>query len=122
MTVDGNPKAQVVSGTGTVSNVTVNGPVVTVDLTGVTNAQRITVRLFTVNDGTNAGNVDVQMGVLLGDTTANGATNASDVTQVKAQSGTFAGQSNFRTDVNVNGVVNSSDVTATKSASGTALP
>ena len=122
VTVDGNPQAQVVSGTGTVSNVTVNGAVVTVDLTGVSNAQTITLRLFTVNDGTNSGNVDIRMGVLLGDTTANGSTNSSDVSEVKAQSGTATTQSNFRTDVTVNGVVNSSDVSTTKLVSGTALP
>jgi hypothetical protein len=40
VTVNGNPKAQVTSGTGTVSNVTVNGAVVTVDLTGVTSRSR----------------------------------------------------------------------------------
>ena len=107
VTVDGNPQAQVVSGTGTVSNVTVNGAVVTVDLTGVTNAQKITLRLFSVNNGTNAGNVDIPMGVLLGDTTGNGMTNSSDVSETKAQSGTAATQSNFRDDVSLNGLVNS---------------
>ena len=122
VTVDGNPQAQVVSGTGTVSSVTVNGAVVTVDLTGVTNAQRITVRLFSVNNGTNAGNVDIPMGVLLGDTTANGSTNSSDVSETKAQSGTAASQSNFRDDVSLNGVVNSTDVSTVKLQSGTALP
>ena len=61
----------------------------------------------------------VQMSELLGDTTGNGIVNSSDVTDVKAASGTTAAS---RRDVNVNGVINSSDVTLVKSKSGTALP
>jgi hypothetical protein len=61
--------------------------VVTVNLTGVTNAQRITVTLGNVNDGTNVGDVAVPMGVLAGDTNGNGTVNAGDIGQTKAQSG-----------------------------------
>jgi hypothetical protein len=121
VSVNGNPRALVTSGTGTVSSVNVNGAVVTVDLTGVTNAQQITITLFTVSDGTNSGNVSVKMGVLLGDTTSNASTNSSDVSETKAQSGTAASQSNFRTDVNENGVINSTDVSTVKAQSGTAF-
>ena len=107
VTVNGNPKAQVTSGTGTVSNVTVNGAVVTVDLTGVTNAQQP--RHFT-KDGTNSGNVSVKMGVLLGDTSANASTNSTDVSQTKVQSGNATTQTNFRTDIDENGMVTSTHV------------
>ena len=41
-----------------------------VNLEGVTNAQTITVKLTGVNDGSNLGDVSVQMGVLLGDVNA----------------------------------------------------
>ena len=68
------------------------------------------------------GNVSGTMGLLIGDTTANGSANASDVSQTKAQSGTVANVGNFRTDVTNNGVINSSDVTLVKSKSSTALP
>src|SRR5205807_3793057 len=44
--------AAVTSGTGSVSSFSGNGSQVTVNLTGVTNVQRITVTLFNVNDGT----------------------------------------------------------------------
>jgi hypothetical protein len=62
------------------------------------------------------------MGLLVGDTTASGVVNSSDVTQTKAQSGTAVSGTNFRQDVTANGSINSSDVTAVKAASGTALP
>ena len=45
---------------------------VTVNLTGVSNAQTITLTLSGVNDGATTGDVGVRMGVLLGDTTVNG--------------------------------------------------
>ena len=70
--------ASVTAGTGSVSGSSGSGTTtVTVNLTGVTNAQRITVTLLGVSDGTNTGDFSVQMGVLLGDTSGNGTVNAS---------------------------------------------
>jgi len=66
--------------------------------------------------------VSARMDVLLGDTTANGSVNASDVSQTKVQSGAIVTGSNFRTDITANGAINASDVTLVKSRSGTALP
>jgi hypothetical protein len=95
----------------------------TVNLNGLPNAQNITVTLAgAVVACGNTGNASVTMGLLVGDTTANGAVNASDISQTKAQSGTAANSKNFRTDVTVNGTINSSDVSLVKSKSGTALP
>jgi hypothetical protein len=122
VTVNGNPQASVTSGTGTVSNVTVTGSTVTVDLTGVANAQTITITLFSVTDGINTGDVSIPMAILGGDTTNNRAVNASDVGQTKADSGNTTDISNFREDVNVNGVINASDISFVKSKSGTSLP
>jgi hypothetical protein len=132
VTVSGNGsvKAQVTSGSGQVGSggtangnaVTVSGSAVTVPLTNVANAQKLSITIYGVSDGTNSGNIVVPMSVLLGDTNNNGATNSSDVSQTKANSGQAANNSNFRTDVTVNDVINSSDVSTVKSASGTALP
>ena len=95
----------------------------TVDLTGVPNAQYLTVTLNNVLDSqTNTGNVSATMGVLIGDTSANGSVNSSDISQTKAQSGTAATATNFRQDVTANGSINSSDISLVKSKSGTALP
>jgi sugar lactone lactonase YvrE len=115
--------AAVTSGTGTISSTTGSGTIaLTVNLTGVTNAQTITLTLSGVNDGTTTGDVGVRMGVLVGDTTASGSVNSSDISQTKSQSGTVATSDNFRTDVTVNGLINSSDIATVKSKSGTALP
>jgi hypothetical protein len=114
--------ASVTSGVGSVSSATVSSNQVVVNLTGVANAQTIAIKLLGVNDGSATGNVVVPMSVLLGDTTANGAVNSSDVSQTKVKSGAVLGASNFRTDVNVSGAINSTDVSIVKAQSGTALP
>ena len=114
--------ASVSSGTGSVSSFSVSGSQVTANLIGVTNAQRITVTLFNVNDGTHMGNVSVSMGVLVGDVNGNAVVNASDVSLTKSQVGQAVSSSNFREDVNANGVINSVDVAQVKANVGTALP
>ena len=119
VTLDG---ASLTSGTGFVDNLGVSGNQVTVNLSGVTNAQTIAVTLFGVNDGSHYGNTVIRMGVLVGDTNGNGTVNSSDVSQTKLQSGQAVTNSNFREDVNANGTINSSDVSLVKVKSGTALP
>jgi hypothetical protein len=127
--VSGSPQATVISGSATIGtgglanggSVSVSGPVVTVPLTNVTNAQRIEIKLTSVTDGTNIGDLVIPMSILIGDTTGNGSVNASDVSQTKLQSGQAVTGSNFRSDVTVNGSINASDVGAVKSKSGTAL-
>jgi hypothetical protein len=125
-------QATVTTGTGTVSS-TVLGPNAglnlganqfEVNLTGVTNAQYLVVSLVNAKDSTGAiGNiVGPQMGVLVGDTTANGVVNSSDIAQTQSQSGQPVTASNFREDVTVNGSINSSDIALVQSESGTGLP
>jgi len=119
VTVD---SASLTSGIGSVSSFSVSGSQVTVNLTGVTNAQRITVTLFNVNDGTNSGDVPVSMGVLVGDVNGNAVVNASDVSLTKSQVGQAVTGSNFREDVNASGTISSTDVAIVKSDVGHALP
>jgi hypothetical protein len=97
---------------------------VTVDLTGVSNAQHLIVTLSNVHDGSGGifASVPARMDVLLGDTNANGLVNSTDVSQTQAQSGQLVTGSNFRTDVNANGFINSTDVSIVQSKSGTGLP
>ena len=95
-----------------------------VNLTGVSNAQVITVSLTNVNDsaGNSSSSVPISMGVLVGDTTGNGTVNASDVAQTKANSGQTVDASNFRADVTVSGSINAADVGLVKSNAGMTLP
>jgi hypothetical protein len=102
---------------------TVNGAVVTVNLTGVVNAQTLGITFLNVNDGSAAGDVFVPMSVLVGDLNASGSVTASDIAQVKSLSGQPVTAANFRGDVNANGgAISSSDVGQVKAAAGTQLP
>lgn len=115
--------AAVTAGTGFVVSTSGNGTtLVTVNLSGVANAQIISVALFNLNDGVNTTNLVIPMGVLIGDVNANRVVNASDVAQTKAQVGQPVTTSNFRADVNPNGIINASDVIHVKALSGTFLP
>jgi hypothetical protein len=93
-----------------------------VDLTGVANAQTITLSLVGVNDGISIGDVSVPMSVLIGDTSASRVVSNTDVAAVKGQVGAPVNAANFRTDVNGNGVLSNSDVSAVKTQAGTTLP
>jgi hypothetical protein len=117
--------ATVTAGTGNVSSAAIgpNPNEYTVNLTGVTNAELLTVTLNSVADATGAtGNFSATMAVLIGDTTADGFVNSTDIAQTKSQSGQMVSASNFRTDITADGNLNSTDIAVVKSKSGTALP
>jgi uncharacterized protein (TIGR02597 family) len=120
----GTQGAQLTSGIGNVSNVSGAGTnTVTVTLTGVTNAQWITLTLFGVSDGTYANDVAVRAGVLLGDVDASKRSDTRDVTAVRKQTVSIPKDSaSCRFDVNLSGRTDSGDVTVTKKATVTVLP
>jgi len=117
VTVNGNPQAQVATGTGCVgaggvcSNgaVSISGNDVTIPLTNIANAQTITVRLNSVNGTTN---FDVPMTRVLADTNGTGSVSSADVAQTKSRLGQALTQAsgNFRSDINVSGGINSTDI------------
>jgi hypothetical protein len=98
----------------------------TVNLTGIPNAQYVTVTLNPVSTACNSGSVSATMGVLLGDVNGTGVLTNADVSLVKAQvaAGGNVNASNFRNDVNVNGVITNADVSVVKGevAAGKQLP
>jgi hypothetical protein len=105
------------SGTGTTGAVSGSGtPVITVPLTGVSNAQTLTVRI----NGTTS--VDIPMTILIGDTNSNGTVNAADIAQTKGRLGQTVTAANFRSDVNANCAINAADVAIIKQNSGTSAP
>jgi len=120
--------ATVTPGTGGSGNVvgspivSPDGKTVTVNLTGVTNVQTITVTLTNVSDGTATNNVPILMGVLIGDTSADRTVNSTDISQTRAQVGQAVTTSNFRSDVTTDGVIRNGDVSLVKTKRGTILP
>jgi uncharacterized repeat protein (TIGR03803 family) len=122
--VDG---ANVTSGTGSISssNIDLDDPHdYIVNLSGVENAQTISVSLTNVTDsiGEFSASVPVSLRVLVGDTNGDGFVNSADISQTKSQSGQAVSASNFREDVTMDGNLNSADISLVKSKSGTGLP
>ena len=111
--------AMVTAGTATVGAPTFSGNTMTVPLTGVTNAQVITLTVSNVNG--QGGSANVNVGFLIGDTNGDGLVNNSDISQTKAQSGATVGAGNFREDVTKDGLINNSDISLVKSKSGSGL-
>jgi hypothetical protein len=117
--------AMVASGTGTAGTVSFSGNDMLVPLSGVTDAQRVTLTANNVTATTGGGvlnAVNLTIGFLLGDTTGNGLVNSSDISQTQSQSGQPLTSDNAREDVTLNGLINSSDISLVQSRSGTALP
>jgi hypothetical protein len=113
------------SGIGSVSGPPIfSGHTMTVNLTGVTNLQTISVTLRDVMDEFSQTSPDtaINMTVLIGDSNGNGSVNASDVSQTKSRIGQALLGTNFRSDVNANGVINATDVALVKTRIGSGSP
>ena len=128
--VNGSPQAQVTSGTGDVGTggvangggVSISGAVVTVPLTNIANAQTIVVTLFGVSDGINTTNLNIPMGVLLGDVNGSARVDSGDVSVVRQQTFQTITSSNFREDINVSNRIDSGDVSIVRQQTLTSLP
>jgi hypothetical protein len=107
---------------GNAATTSISGNQVTVNCTGVPNAQTVAINLTGVNDGTNVGNVSIPMGVLLGDVTANKVVSNTDVSLIKSQVAAPVTSGNFRNDVTANGIISNTDVSTAKTQVGTTLP
>ncbi len=94
-----------------------------INLTGVTNAQTVTVTLNSISDsaGGFSSSISPSMSVLIGDTTADRFVDSADIGQTKSQSGKSTTSSNFREDINKDGFIDSADIGFVKSKSGSAL-
>ena len=91
-----------------------------VDLTGVSNAQVVTVKLTDLNNVAGS-TVSVSMGVLLGDVNATRTVDGNDVSAVQAQTRQSANEGNFKADVNTTGLIDGNDVSAVQSKTRTRL-
>jgi hypothetical protein len=114
-------QASLDTGVGTIAGTPILcGKTMTVNLSGVANAQTLTIRLINVTDEFSQVLPEtlVSMAVLMGDTTGNGVVNGSDVAETKAEIGQAINSDNFRADVNANGAIGAADVTIVKSQIG----
>jgi Verrucomicrobium spinosum paralogous family TIGR02597 len=100
----------------------VNGNHVTVNLSNVSNQQRLTIKLLGVSDGTITNDFSVPLGILLGDVNGNGAVESSDVSAVQGHTRQKVSNSTFMYDVNANGAIESSDVSTTQAQTRTSIP
>jgi subtilisin family serine protease len=118
--------AAVTSGTGSVSSsgIGTNPREYIVNLSGVSNKQRIRVTLTAITD--NAGNSSPTLGVpidiLLADTNADRRVNVGDTNQTRSRSGQLTNNTNKRSDVNLDGRINVGDTNQVRSQSGQNLP
>jgi hypothetical protein len=117
--------ASVTSGTGTVSGTPmISGSTVTINLTGVSDVQTLTLLLDDMSS-TNAETLPdttINIGFLVGDVNGTGGVTATDIGQVKSLSGQTVAITNFRSDINTSGSLNATDIGLVKSRSGATLP
>src|SRR5437762_4458385 len=109
------------SGTATVGTISFNGNSMTAELTGVTSAEVVTLRVQNINgDGQQHG--DVPFGFLTGDANASRRVDKPDQTQVQGQLNQPVTSANFRDDLNVDGRIKNSDVQIVKTNRGHTIP
>jgi photosystem II stability/assembly factor-like uncharacterized protein len=121
--VSGN--AAVTDGVGNVSGTpTFSGNTMTVALTGVPSAGRVTVTVSGVTDrfAQTMPSTDLTMKALFGDTDGNSTVSASDLGRVKSEASRAVTATNFRADVTADGSVSASDIGVVKSMAGTTVP
>jgi hypothetical protein len=117
--------ASITSGIGSVSGTPMfSGSSMIVNLTGVGDAQKITVSLSNVTDaaGQSLPSIAVSANMLIGDINGSKVVTASDIGAVKAQSGVPVTAANFRADAATSGAINASDIGLVKSRSGQSVP
>lgn len=117
--------ASVTAGVGSVSGSPVfAGNTMTVNLTGVTDVQKITLTLSNVTSSTSQVLPDtaVSANILIGDTTGNKTVDNSDVSQTRGQVGLPVTSANFREDVRADGAIGNPDVKVVRSDVGHSLP
>src|SRR5437773_1189487 len=110
-------QVSVLSGTATVGAISFSGNSMTAQLTGVTSAEVVTLRVQNINgDGQLHG--DVPFGFLTADVNANRIVDRPDLQQVQTDRGQPVTASNFRDDINLSGVVDRPDLQSVQTNRG----
>jgi hypothetical protein len=106
-----------VGGTATVGSISFSGNTMTAQLTGVTSAEVVTLRVQNIN-GDSQQHGDVPFGFLVADVNGSRTVDRTDGTAVKNAKGQTVNSSNFRDDINLSGVVDKPDVNSVKGNQG----
>jgi hypothetical protein len=111
----------VVSGTATVGTILFSGNTMTAQLTGVTSAEVVTLRVQNINgDGQQHG--DVPFGFLTADVNGNRTVDRPDLQQLQADRGQPVTAGNFRDDINLSGIVDRPDLQSVQTNRGHSIP
>jgi hypothetical protein len=111
----------VLSGTATVGTISFSGNTMTAQLTGVTSAEGVTLRVQNINgDGQLHG--DVPFGFLTADVNANRIVDRPDQQQLQADRGQPITAANFRDDINLNGIIDRPDLQSVQTNRGHSIP
>jgi len=111
----------VLSGTATVGAILFSGNTMTAQLTGVTSAEVVTLRVQNINgDGQQHG--DVPFGFLTADVNGNRIVDRPDLQQLQADRGQPVTAANFRDDINLSGIVDRPDVQSVHTNRGHSIP
>jgi len=114
-------EVQVVSGTATVGLLSFDGNSLSAQLTGVTSAENVILRVQNINgDGLPHG--DVTFGFLTADADASRVVDKTDQTVVRAQVNQPVTSANFRDDINADGRIRSNDLQFIKTNRGHSIP
>ncbi len=114
-------EVQVVSGTATVGAISFSGNSMTAQLTGVTSAEVVTLRVQNINgDGQQHG--DVPFGFLTADVNGNRFVDKPDQQRIQADKSQVVNAGNFRDDINLSGIVDKPDVQSVQTNRGHSIP
>jgi BNR/Asp-box repeat len=111
----------VLSGTATVGTILFSGNTMTAQLTGVTSAEVVTLRVQNINgDGQLHG--DVPFGFLTADVNANRLVDRPDQQQLQADRGQPITAANFRDDIDLSGIIDRPDLQSVQTNRGHSIP
>ncbi len=114
-------EVRVVGGTATIGTISFSGNTMSAQLTGVTAAEVVTLRVRNINgDGQPYG--DVPFGFLTGDADASRRVDKPDQREVQGQINQPVTAANFREDLNVDGRIRNSDVQIVKLNKNHSIP
>ena len=99
----------------------ISGNHITINLTNVSNAQRLLINLLGISDGAVSNDFSVPMGILTGDVNGNRLVEGNDVSAVQSRTRQRVDGSTFVYDVNANGSIEGNDVSITQTHTRTSI-